>query len=68
MRAPTIYNLNLSYLGTHETIVVQLGGSIQSVNTWNYTTDEQGNRTFMTDNPTVQLFFPKDAIVPVIRS
>ena len=67
MNVPKIHNLHISYLGTHETIVILINNSIHSVNTWNYTKDDQGNYTFFTDNPCLQLHFNSNAVVPVIR-
>ena len=68
MRTPKIYRLPLSRLGTHETIVVVIDGEAHSFDTWNYSESESGNRTFMTDNVKVQLFFPVDSVVSVIRT
>lgn len=68
MRTPKIYRLPLNYLGTHETIVVIVDNQPVSFNTWNFVKDDMGNRTFFTDNPNVQLFFPSDSVVSVIRT
>lgn len=67
-RAPKIYNLPLSSLGTHETVVMIHDGVVLSHETWNFTEDDQKNRTYMTNNVNVQLFFPSSSIVAVIRA
>lgn len=68
IRMPKIYSIPLSHTGTHETIVVVIDGAPQSVNTWNYTVDERGGRTFFIEGVTTwQLHFPADATVQVIR-
>lgn len=68
MRQPKVYNLPLDHLGTHETIVVVVDGVPQSVDTWNYTKDAEGNKTFFIEGVTTwQLHFKAGTLVPVIR-
>lgn len=67
MNAPQIYNLPVSSLGSHETIVVTINGVIQSVQTWNSVKNSNRQITFFTNNPQVQIVFQEDDVVPVIR-
>lgn len=66
--SPRIYSLPLVNTGTHETFVIVVDGTPQSVNSWNYIEDDKGNRTFYLEGITTwQLHFRADAIVQVIR-
>ncbi len=68
MRQPKIYSLPLVNTGTHETFVIVVDGIPQSVNSWNFTEDEQGNRTFFIEGVTAwQLHFKAGSTVQVIR-
>lgn len=67
-RQPKIYSLPLENTGSHETFVVVIDGVPQSVNSWNFTKDEEGNRTFFLEGITTwQLHFRAGSIVQVIR-
>lgn len=69
MRQPKIYNLPLSHIGTHETLVIVVDGLPQSVNVWNYTEDAEGNKTFYVEGVTNwQLYFKAGTMVPAIRT
>jgi hypothetical protein len=68
-RAPKIYSVPLNHTGTHETIVLVVDGVPQSVNTWNFTEDAEGNRTFYLDGITTwQLHIKAGSMVQVIRT
>lgn len=68
MNTPRIINIPLKNLGTHETIVVSINDTIQSVNAWNFVEDDKGGRTFFIEGVTGwQIHFMADAVVPVIR-
>ena len=67
-RKPKIYSIPLAYTGSRETFVVVIDGTPQSIDTWNFTEDEKGNRTFYIDGTTVlQLYFQAGTTVQVIR-
>ena len=58
----------MEYMGTHETIVVVIDGIAQSVNSWNYTIGQNGERTFYIEGVTEwQLTFTPGTMVSVIR-
>ncbi len=68
MTAPKIYTVPLANTGTHETIVVVVDGIPQSVNTWNFTEDEKGGRTFFVEGITTwQIHIKANTLVQVIR-
>ena len=68
MKQPKIYNIPLSNTGSHETFVIVVDGIPQSVDSWNFTEDEKGNRTFYLKGITTwQLTIAADTIVQVIR-
>lgn len=63
-----IYTIPLDHTGTHETFVIVIDGVPQSVDSWNYTEDEKGNRTFhLTGITAWQLHFKEGVTVQVIR-
>ncbi len=68
MKAPKIYRLPLQAIGTHETLVIVVDGTPQSVNTWNYTQNENGDKTFYLEGITDwQLTLTAGSFVSVIR-
>ena len=68
MRQPKIYNIPLSNTGSHETFVIVVDGTPQSVNSWNFIEDEKGNRTFYLEGITTwQLTVAAGTTVQVIR-
>ena len=68
MRQPRIFQLPLSAVGTHETIVVVVDDIPQSINTWNFTEDAKGARTFYLEGITTwQLTIQPGSMVSVIR-
>ena len=68
IRQPKIYSIPLVNTGGHETFVIVVDGIPQSVNSWNFTEDEKGNRTFYIEGVTTwQLTFAANTTVQVIR-
>lgn len=66
--APKIFSLPMERAGTHETFVLVIDGVPQSVNSWNYTENEHGDRTFYLEGITEwQLTFKKGSTIQVIR-
>lgn len=68
MALPKIYSIPLSHTGSHETIVLVIDGIPQSVQTWNFTEDENGSRTFFVEGITTwQIHIKANTLVQVIR-
>lgn len=67
-QGPKIYTIPLASAGTHETFVLVVNGIAVTVNSWNFSQDEHGNRVFYLEGITEwQLHFAAGYMVQVIR-